>query len=126
MLEDEEDETIQSAKKRNFLVPDKINQVVLLQYQLSKDNETRMKSDFDNFEFEESQLPEFKPLAFTVSENFFDLESREIDSKKSNPKSGLIYKKSPNVYLEKRGLLQFINAGKKRNFLMTKIGMVMK
>ena len=124
MIEDDEQETIQSLKQPNFLTP-KPNEIkdaeVLLPSKLSKDYVAKERTNFNNFEFEESLLPEFKPLAFTVGENFFNLEEgRELDSEKSRAERKWIYKKSPNLYIQKRGLLQFKNKSKRWRYFSNK------
>lgn len=99
MMEDEEDETIQSMKKPNFLVPDKLEQVVLLPSELSYDEMSPVqkiistKPETSNFEL--------KPLSFTVNENFFDLEN-------------FAYKE--NKFIENRGLLQLIEEREEKRF----------
>lgn len=125
-IEENEQETIQSVKQPNFLVPDpnEIKNVVLLPSELSKNYETKLQPNLARFEFEESLLPEIKPLAFTVGENFFDLtkipKRMSFDEWKAErekfPENKIGYYRfldSPNIFLEKRGLLQFVNERKK-------------
>ena len=108
MIEDDEQETIQSVKQPNFLFPDvdRIEQAVpVLPSELAK----KQKSlEYKLPEFEFSPIPELKPLSFTVGENFFDLEE-SCDERWTKAEI-----KNVNKFIENRGLLILIETKYKK------------
>lgn len=101
MIEDDEQETIQSVKQPDYFNPDvnKIQQAVPLMMPSAHSYDDMSYVQKITSENQEAPGVELKPLNFSVDENFFNLEPDEYSDSKSN---------TTNKFIEKRGLLLYV------------------